>query len=247
MDGGNSGEVLVSEKIKTLTYKFKLESGVEKVFTIRLKLPSLDLITHPPEHPPDWTRLTFNQCPNCPLDPATHARCPVALNLVELLDFFRDLVSIEVAEITVSSEQREIHKKAAVQYGVSSLMGLYMVTSGCPIMDKLRPMVSTHLPFANVDETLYRAMAMYLVAQFLIHKRGGTPDWDLKDLVATYDEVGRVNKHFIHRLLSMSPKDSSLNALGSLDCFASYTAVTLEDNFLEDLEELFAIYLNKPR
>ncbi len=66
-------------------------------------------------------------------------------------------------------------------------MGIYMVTSGCPVMGKLKPMVKFHLPFASGEETSYRMVTMYLLAQFFKYKNGKEPDWDLKNLVKIYD------------------------------------------------------------
>jgi hypothetical protein len=166
----------------------------------------------------------------------------VAVSLVDLIDFFKNFLSTEQVEITIITESRSYFKRASVQFGVSSLMGLHMVTSGCPILDKLRPMVYTHLPFATADETLYRAISMYLIAQFLLAKRGEKPDWELRDLVRIYEEIGKVNHHFVKRILSINPKDASLNSLVSLDCFASYATMSIEENYLEELEVLFESY-----
>ena len=55
---------------------------------------------------------------------------------------------------------------------VFSLIGIYMVTSGCPIMDKLRPMARFHLPFASTEETIYRAISTYLLGQYFLEQKG---------------------------------------------------------------------------
>ena len=59
-----------------------------------------------------------------------------------------------------------------VQMGVSSLLGVIMTTSGCPIMAQLKPMVRFHLPFASLEETIFRMVSMHLVAQYLRHQDG---------------------------------------------------------------------------
>lgn len=233
----------MSETVKVLTYRFRWEDGRQREFTVRLKHPSLSLETVPREDLPAWTELGFNQCPNCPLKPADSPRCPVAVSIVDLVELFKDCLSTEVTEVTIQSEAREYRKTMSVMDGLSSLMGLYMATSGCPVLDKLRPMVLTHLPFASMEETMYRAVSMYLVAQLLLHKRGKTPDWDLKDLMLIFDEVNLVNRTFIKRLYVAVPKDASLNALVKLDCLAGFARFSIDRTYLKELEKSFASYL----
>jgi len=167
----------------------------------------------------------------------------VALNLADLIQAFRECASTEEAEIRIVSDSREYHRRAAyVQQGISSLMGLVMVTSGCPVLDRLRPMVLTHLPFATINETTYRFTSTYLLAQFFVKQRGGVPDWDMDNLVGMCDEIGRVNQAFSRRLISINPKDASLNALANLDCFQISAALSMDRYRLKELEALFAAY-----
>jgi hypothetical protein len=62
-------------------------------------------------------------------------------------------------------------------------------------------------------------------------------------LVKIYEDIGRVNQTFVKRLISINPRDSTLNALVSLDCFASYNTLSITENYLEELESLFGSYL----
>lgn len=228
-----------------IEYQFQLSSGICKRFTVRLKKPDLELVSDRKNVLPDWTKLEHHQCPNCPLDPAQHPHCPIAANLVDVIEAFKECLSIEEADITISSESRGYHKRATVQYGVGSLMGIYMAVSGCPVMDKLRPMVYTHLPFATVAETMFRAASTYLLAQYFLSQRGRDPDWKLERLVRIYEDIGTVNQSFARRLLSISPKDASLNALVGLDCFATATAFSIVQDSLREIEPLFRAYLDE--
>ncbi|PYK99443.1 MAG: hypothetical protein DME19_08610 [Verrucomicrobia bacterium] len=229
----------------TIEYQFRFRSGIEKTFTLRLKRPTLELIAVRKADLPEWTRLTHHQCSNCPLDPERHPHCPIAANLADLIEAFKDCLSTEEADITIRSESREYHKRSPVQYGVGSLMGLYMTVSGCPVMDKLRPMAYTHLPFATVEDTMFRAVSMYLLAQYFLSQRGKTPDWTLEKLVRIYEDIGVVNQCFAKRLLSINPKDASLNALVGLDCFATATAFSIVQDSLREIEPVFRAYLEE--
>jgi len=235
----------MNDETVTIEYQFRLRSGVERTFTVRLKKPTLEIISVRQSVLPEWTKLTHHQCSNCPLDPEQHPRCPIAANLVDVIEAFRDCLSTEEADITIRSESREYHKRSPVQYGVGSLMGLYMVVSGCPIMDKLRPMVYTHLPFATVEDTMFRAVSMYLLAQYFLSQRGKTPDWKLEKLVRIYEDINVVNQSFAKRLLSINPKDASLNALVGLDCFATATAFSIVQDSLHEIEPPFRAYLEE--
>jgi hypothetical protein len=229
-----------------LEYEFLFQDGSRKSLRIQLRKPDLGILpqTHPPH--PTWAQLTHHQCPNCPLDPAVHPHCPVAVSLSAVIEAFRDCLSTTTADITIRSDHRDYHRQAPVQYGVSSLMGIYMVTSGCPILDQLRPMVLTHLPFATIDETMFRLTSMYLLAQYFVQQHGGTPDWKLRRLVDLCDAIGNVNQAFAKRLLSINPQDASLNALANLDCFTLSTAFSIDRDKLKDLEALFRAYWADP-
>jgi len=129
-----------------IEYRFRFDSGPDKLFVVRLHPKNLQLVLDPTAHHPPWTRLEHHQCPNCPLRSTQSPHCPAAVGLADLMDSFKDCLSTEPAQIIVAVESREYRKQAPVQYGVSALMGLLMATSGCPVTEKLRPMVHVHLP-----------------------------------------------------------------------------------------------------
>jgi hypothetical protein len=229
-----------------IEYRFRFEKGPDKLFVVRLRRRDLRLVLHPAAYHPSWTRLEHCQCPHCPLRPAEELHCPAATGLAELMDAFKDCLSTEPAEITVAVEARDYRKRAPVQYGLSALMGLLMATSGCPITEKLRPMVHVHLPFASMEETMYRMVSMYLLGQYFRYQNGQEPDWDMANLVKIFEDVAEVNQAFSRRLVSINPKDASLNALANLDCFAMVTAFSITKDQLSDLEPLFHAYLGRP-
>lgn len=230
-------------KVITLHYRFRLDNGLEKKFSIQLEYESLSVVPAEKRSYPEWTELKFHQCPTCPLNEEQHKHCPIAVNLVDVVEFFRDSISHEKADILVETEARGYVKQTTLQEGVSSIIGIYMVTSGCPIMDKLRPMVRTHLPFATVDETIYRVLSMYLLAQYFLFKRGKEPDWGLKKLVSIYSDIAIVNRHFRERLSAIKVSDATVNALVNLNCFADFAAFSIEENRLDEIERLFHAYL----
>lgn len=228
----------------TYKYKFILDNRKEKEFLVQLDDETLDLVQAKGKPPyPKWTELKLFKCPNCALDGNKIKHCPTAVNIIGLVDFFRISISYEKVGVEVETEARKYAKQTSLQKAVSSLMGIYMVTSGCPIMEKLKPMVCFHLPFATLEETSYRTISAYLLAQYFLYRKGRTPDWDLKGLTGIYDNVRIVNQNFCRRLSELKIEDAILNALVNLDCFASTVSLSIYKNMLEEIEHLFKVFL----
>ena len=224
-------------------YVFKLESKKTREFTVSLNKRSLDLILEKREKIPEWALLDFNKCPNCPLDKKDHEYCPTAESVIDIIDFFKESASYEKVDITIESYERTYYKNTTVQKGLSSLLGLYMACSGCPVLKKLKPMARFHLPFATNEETTFRAMSTYLLGQFFIAKTNKQPDWELKDLVKFYDEIRIVNNAFHKRLQAASTKDANLNALVILDTFAYYVLAEIDFRLIDEFKYLFDPYI----
>ncbi len=235
----------MDEKTISYKYRFRLADGTGKEFAIRVDARSLDLVPAKRDHYPDWSALVHHQCPNCPLRPEQHPRCPIAANLVDLVDFFKEVMSYDEVDVHIETDQRQYTKHTSVQQALSSVLGIYMVTSGCPVMDQLRPMVRFHLPFSTLEETTYRAISMYLMAQYFRRKRGLRPDWELKGLIPIYEEIQTVNKSFVQRLNELKGKDANSNALIILDSFAGYVTFSINTDLLDEVEGLFKSYLEE--
>jgi hypothetical protein len=161
---------------------------------------------------------------------------------VEIVETFKDRLSHEQVSVEVVTGERTYRKSTTIQEGLSSLKGIVMTTSGCPVMERLKPMVRFHLPFATLEETSFRMIAMYLVAQYYRRQKGLAADDSLGGLEQIYADVTEVNKCFARRLLEATKKDANLNALVNLDCFAEMVPLTAEE-MLAEFEPYFAAYL----
>lgn len=225
----------------TFIYHFSFPDGKKASFTVEIDPENLSLIAPPDEKSPEWTRLGFHQCPSCPLTKDLDRPCPVAKNLHPVIDRFRDSLSYEQVTMEIHSENRSYRKETDLQHALSSLFGLYMATSGCPVLDKLRPLVRTHLPFASLEETTYRAVSMYLTAQYLLVRKGKTPDWDLSGLVRIYEDVKTVNLALRKRISTVMKEDAGLNAICHLGCYAQFTNRLIEEG-LAKMEKYFSSY-----
>ena len=228
-------------------YRFTLDSGETKTIDVCLNTETLAIICPPADAPlPDWTRLEYSQCPNCNLSAKTHTHCPIAVNISTVADAFSELSSFQQAKVSVQGNSRLFIKTTDIQTALSSILGIYMVTSGCPIMDKLRPMVRFHLPFATSLETQYRAISMYLAAQYLRYKKGKKPDWALTGFVKMYEEVHKVNVAFTNRLNAVDKCDANNSALIVLDSCAELINFNFEmdEEVPKELEGIFKPFTN---
>jgi len=230
------------QPVHTISYRFKFPTFT-KDFVVRLDKETLliDLPRRP--NPPAWTEMKSFQCEHCPLDATQVTHCPVAVNLVELIDFFSEFISHEKVQLEIETPERSYSKHASLQSAMSSLLGIYMVTSGCPIMSRLKPMVRFHLPFASLEETRYRAMSMYLMAQYFLYRQGKPADWSLAGLVKIYDDIRTVNLNFFNKMTAMKVRDAGLNAISILDSFADFTRSSIDYEMTDDIMKLFDAYL----
>ena len=225
-------------------YRFKFDDQTKKEIKIHLDPVTLEFIPLKPLTGDEWTKLENHQCVSCPLDPKDSPHCPLALAVEDLVSFFREKFSYESAEITVFTKERTYFKETTMQKGLSSIMGILMVSSGCPVMAKLRPMVRLHLPFSNVLETTFRTTSTYLLGQFFLKKKGKISDFRFEGLVEIYKNVNMVNKAMAERIRSMSGKDASINALIVLDMFALDIPLSIEDQ-IEEIEPFFRPYFEE--
>ncbi len=138
--------------------------------------------------------------------------------------------------------ERTYGQETSIQNGLSSLLGIYMVASGCPIMDYLRPMVRFHLPFATTLETTYRSVSMYLIAQYFRSKRGLSADWKLEKLDDLYKKIAKVNKGLWGRLSKASTFDANTNAIVMLNTFGDAIRFSMKKDF-EEFIPYFEMYL----
>jgi len=195
-------------------------------------------------NPPAWTVLDFHKCPNCPLDIARHRHCPAALRLAPALEDFAGLTPVRPVHAEVATPERNFSAQLPLARVLSSLVGLIMATSGCPRTRFLLPMARFHLPFANDEETLYRAVSTYLLGQYYKGKQGHQPDVDLEGLAALYRELQVVNSAMTARLRASSGESRLAQALVSLDLFAHSLPFDIKSSLVR-IRRLFEAYLPK--
>ena len=228
--------------MKSIRYVFTFEGGQKETFDILAKDQTMQAAWPLPHPLPDWTRLGYQQCPNCPLDTNKVKYCPLAARISSVVERFIDMVSFTEAVVEVVTAERVLKAKTSAQRGISSLLGLVMAVSGCPRTAFFRPMARFHLPFADDVETIYRVTSMYILGQYFRHMDGKPCDMSMEGLADLYREVEVVNEHIARRLKATVIMDSSVNAIVILDVFAKTVPFVIEDK-LEEMKTLFEPYL----
>lgn len=226
-----------------IDFSFLFNDGNEKRVKVRIDENTLNLIRPELKVPPSWAKLENFECPSCPIDKDKYKYCPLAVNLNDVINDFTDYYSYDEVEVTIQTNDRTYYKKTSLQNGLGSLFGIVMVANDCPVMGKLKPMMRYHLPFATLEETDYRILSMYMLAQFVVQKNGGVPDWEMKNLKGLYEEIKILNQNVSRQLSKIKSKDAIVNSVVILNNFAEHVTFLLSKNMMERLRILFKDYL----
>jgi len=231
--------------MKNLYYEYHFispETGAKRIIRLDIDPYTLNRIVDYSESLPSWTRLETHQCSHCPLSHEEHRHCPIAANLVELVDCCDAFMSHDNIKMEVYTPERTVVKETTMQRAASSLLGLLIATSSCPHTEFLKPMARFHLPLASEEETIYRATSMYLLAQYFRHRQGKDFDTQMQGLVEIYRNLAVINREMAERLREICNRDSTVNAIILLDLFTKALPDTIEDS-LEEIKYLFAAYM----
>ena len=229
----------MEESTRVYSYSFAFSDRESLSFAVNLSSIS-QYINSCPIVPPEWSRLEYHQCAPCGLTAQQHPYCPVALNISELVMTFKNTASYVKCVVSCSSAERTVTKTTTVQDGLASILGLLMATSGCPVMDFFRPMARFHLPFATVDESIFRVVAMYMLRQFY-RKESSDMNDPLYEIKKHYSQVKLVNQGMLERILHVSELDADRNAIVTLASLAQILEIEVDTN-LESLQYLFSEY-----
>lgn len=225
-------------------YIFKFIDGSSSSVEVFLDPSTMDCKLPKGGAAPKWAELSYHQCTCCKLEASQHTFCPVALALATNMDKFANYTAQETAHVLVMTPQRDYSKSTTLQEGLMSLLGLFMPTTGCPTMGKLKPLVRFHLPFASLEENVFRAVSMHFIVQQYMKNKGLKSDFDLAGLENVYAEIRQVNAGISERLSHAAAMDASLTALSQLDYTASLVPLVVNET-LETLGRTFHSYLEE--
>jgi hypothetical protein len=221
-----------------IIYEFRFTNNVKKHFRIQLDSKTISIVYAEPVIKCEWMLLENKQCDCCPLSGEDHPYCPVAVNIGELTEEFKDMVSYEKCLVRCTTMERTYLKKTSLMEGLASIFGVIIATSDCPIMTFFKPMARFHLPFSTTQETVFRATSIYMLRQYFNRKKNLQPDMDMKFLDEQYNKVRMVNCGLISRLNTIVANDADKNAINIL--FSISQILSREINYnLSSVEYLF--------
>ena len=226
-----------------IIYRFQLADNDIETVGLQLNEETLQLKDEYVANTPEWTKLRYKQCPNCPLKPSESPNCPAAKHLARYTKMFDKVQSFDSVKLVVKTPQRMTSQKTTAEKAISTFIGLVMAASGCPHTAYFRPMARFHLPLADEQETIYRAASMYLLAQYFRDKNDQPADWHLRGLKKIYSNLSSVNQGIGARLREATKTDSSLNAIVSLDMYTKVIPDMIEESLFE-FQNFFEVYLD---
>jgi len=227
-----------------IKYCFGFKRKRFESFDLRLDPQTLRLVNRSDEDLPEWTLLDYEKCPHCPLSGPEAIHCPAAVSIIDLVRRFDNVVSYEEIDLEVVTADRKVYERTTAQKGISSLLGLLLSTSGCPHTAYFKPMARFHLPLASLEDTLFRATGMYLLAQYFLKDEGKEVDFELDGLSRIYEIIHLLNISLAKRLKSATNNDSSINAVIVLDVFTHTMSTNAIREQLESIKPLFLSYLS---
>ncbi len=228
----------MEDKPYKIEYQFQFDNNQKKCFILEFDPQTMKLIRPENNKNPEWTQLENEQCSCCTFNKVDTSYCPVAVNISELLEEFKDSLSTENCTVYCVTPERTYYKEASLQEGLFSVLGVIMATSNCPVTEFLRPMARFHLPFATIQETIFRASSVYLLRQYFEAHKGKTPDLKLEKLDGLYEKIQIVNLGILARTKKVVKKDAEQNAIIILNALAQMLSMEISDN-LNSIEYLF--------
>ncbi|PKL82539.1 MAG: hypothetical protein CVV24_09530 [Ignavibacteriae bacterium HGW-Ignavibacteriae-3] len=223
-------------------YKLEFSDGKEMIFDINLNKKTLDIVEEETELP-EWTLRERFGCINSTCSLLGTETCHIAKVVHNVIQNFKNIVSTEPVNATLTTDERLINKNCSIQTAVASITGILMATCGCPVFSKLKPMVRFHLPFASLEETEFRVFSMYFLAQYLRSRNNLNHDQSLQSLKQLYDEIQEINMLAARKIQELERSDASINGLVILYSFGQMVSFELEKNDLSELENLFKDWL----
>lgn len=220
-----------------IEYTFTLDEGKVLQYKIDFDRPRAEILDNADY--PEWTRLEFQKCGNCPLKSTEYSHCPVAIDAKEIILGFKEILSCSTTDVQVITPERDYFKRCDAQTGLRALIGFVMATSACPILSRMRGMAHYHLPFASIDEIVFRVTTSYLLTQLYLYKDGQQTDWDLTGLKQHYEDMQTLNYDFLQRIRVATEADTNLDVLATLFSISSLLSMNLEQH-LEKLKPLFS-------
>ncbi len=211
-------------------YQFYLDAG--QILSFDIDIDRNNVPREPKDVREAWVRLDNCRCENCTLSPEKYLWCPAAVDIEHIIARFCDIISCHQMVVHVTTAQRTFVQRCDAQTAINSLLGVVLASSACPILSQLHALAHFHLPFATVDETIYRTVGNYLLKQYFVNQLGQKPDLELKGLSELYANLEIVNTSLARRIDTVSKRDANINAIVQFFAMSSLVRSSIEERLI---------------
>ena len=216
------------DMFRTITYRFDFEDGTS--WSYDLVFDDQNRLLPVAGRGSEWTALEFHKCANCPLRASDSPNCPVAINADRIVEDSKGTISYTQALVTVTTPERTYRKQCAVQQGLLALFALVMATSGCPHLDWFRPLARFHVPFASLEENVFRVLSLQLLTEFFAKERKDAQT-STGLIKAKYEAFATVNRSFLKRVRTRCSGDADQNAVAALSLWIEIFGIHEQSDF----------------
>lgn len=161
---------------------------------------------------PDWTRLSCHQCSVCPLSSVNTEYCPLAYDMIDLVDHFSRSKSCDKVHFHMwtRGEMHSLHTdlKRALAY----LYAAILAASSCPYASLLSPVSKFWKSFPDTDDVMFYTTSFRLLGDYL-HE---VPDNNAEEMSLDSSKACTVSVIFHNLLLRLresSASDANIKAL----------------------------------
>ena len=192
-----------------ISFKITLESG--KNFTFEIEKANRMHSAKKINKPVSWTQLEYHQCVNCPLTINNTPYCPTALDLVNIVEPFLYISSIEPVTITIKEIDFEYTRKTDAQHALFNVFFYIIYTSSCPHQQLLRPLVKYIDPFPDLETMTYHLLAMHLVRDYFDQPECAT--FRIEELKKNLEQLELTLDGLLDRIRNIISGDATINSV----------------------------------
>ncbi|WP_269539684.1 DUF6901 family protein [Cerasicoccus fimbriatus] len=163
---------------------------------------------------PEWTRLDYHQCKNCPLDEKRIERCPAAAAVAGLLENFTEVVSFQKVDLVIVRANGQYSIRGSAQMVVFALLVEFVSRAKCPYLFDPSADKGFFFLCLDVDQLLYRFFSSFLIQHHLLSS--GEPDPNAVNWHRFQQYMGEIRialEGLLDRIQAYCHEDANINAL----------------------------------
>ncbi|GHC12744.1 DUF6901 family protein [Cerasicoccus arenae] len=163
---------------------------------------------------PEWTRLSYHQCSNCPLDEKRIERCPAAASVADLVQNFTEVISFEKVDLVITWTKQKYTVRDSAQMIVFALLVEFVSRAKCPYLFDPSADKGFFILCLDIDQLLYRFFSSFLIQHHFLSS--GEPDPHAVNWHHFQEYMGGIRialEGLLARMQAYCREDANINAL----------------------------------